>query len=206
LTFVRKDACRPPPHVGRKLCGGPHGGGTPRDNRNAPSGFGVFATINGKKFKAVSTGEADDPCIGGFYQAGGGVVFTAGECRTARGRRIARRNFKQVVFDCGLINPPAPTPPFETPCLAAGYAEARTKNGIPALMKLWGSSATFEVGPGGTSILHSGVNLRIDSFDGTYVRGAFFGVFDVPLQAGTPTRAAISGEGRFYLPVRGIQP
>ena len=169
-------------------------------------GFGVFATINGKKFKAVSTGEADDPCIGGFYQAGGGVVFTAGECRTARGRRIARRNFKQVVFDCGVINPPAPTPPFETPCLAAGYAEARTRNGIPAFMKLWGSSATFEVGPGGTSILHSGVNLRIDSFDGTYVRGAFFGVFDVPLQAGTPTRAAISGEGRFYLPVRGIQP
>ena len=101
-------------------------------------GFGVFATINGKKFKAVSTGEADDPCIGGFYQAGGGVVFTAGECRTARGRRIARRNFKQVVFDCGVINPPAPTPPFETPCLAAGYAEARTKHRIPVFTKMWG--------------------------------------------------------------------
>ena len=76
----------------------------------------------------------------------------------------------------------------------------------PRFHEAVGSSATFEVGPGGTSILHSGVNLRIDSFDGTYVRGAFFGVFDVPLQAGTPTRAAISGEGRFYLPVRGIEP
>jgi hypothetical protein len=73
-------------------------------------------------------------------------------------------------------------------------------------MKMWGSSARFEVGPGGTLTLNSGVNLRIDSFDGTYVRDAFFGVFDVPLQAGTATQAAISGEGRFHFPVGGIQP
>jgi len=32
-------------------------------------------------------------------------------------------------------------------------------------------------------------------FDGTYVRGAFFGVFDMPQQPGTPTQAPISGEG-----------
>ena len=172
----------------------------------AKPGFGVFATINGRKFKAVSTGKADDPCIGGFYQVSGRVVFTAGECRTARGRRIARRNFKQVLFDCGVIDPPAPTPPFEVPCLAAGYAEARIEHGILVFMKMWGSSAEFEVGPGGTSILNSAVNVRIDSFDGTYVRGAFFGVFDVPLQAGTATQAAINGEGRFYFPVGGIPP
>jgi hypothetical protein len=165
--------------------------------------FGVFATINGKKLKAVSRGMADDPCVFGFYQATGGVVFTAIECRGRR-RRIPRRNFQQVVFVCGVINPPA-TPPYEAACLSAVYSEARIRRGGVLSQKTWNSSATFELGPDGTLIQHSSLHLRIDSFDGTYVRGVFSGVFDMPLQAGTPTQAAISGEGQFYFPVRGIR-
>jgi len=62
-------------------------------------------------------------------------------------------------------------------------------------MKEWLSSVSLEPGPDGTVTERSSVNIRIDSFDGTYVRGAFFGVFDMPQQPGTPTQAPISGEG-----------
>ena len=85
------------------------------------------------------------------------------------------------------------------------YVEARTKVGAPVKEKQWGSSAKFVPGPEGTVILQSGVNIRIDSFDGTYVRGAFFGIFDMPLR-GTSTPAPISGETTFYFPVRGVEP
>jgi hypothetical protein len=165
--------------------------------------FGVFATINGTKFKAPSTGKATDPCVNGFYQASGGIVFTAGECRGRR-RRVPSKNYKVLVFACGVLNPPPPTPPFQAPCLTAGYTEARTKRGAPVSMKEWGSSANFVIGPGGTLVLQSGVNIRIDSFDGTYVRGAFSGSFDMPL-VGATGPAPISGEGTFYFPVKGIE-
>jgi hypothetical protein len=165
---------------------------------------GVFATINGKKFKAVSTGRPDDPCVFGFYQATGGVVFTAGECRGTRRRRLPRKAFQQLVFACGVLNPPA-TPPYEAACIAAVYSEARTRRGIPVSQKLWASTIEFELGPGGTLVQHSSVRLHIDSFDGTYVEGRFSGVFDEPQQPGTPTAAVISGEGRFRFAVRGVQ-
>jgi hypothetical protein len=48
------------------------------------------------------------------------------------------------------------------------------------------------------------VRLRVDSFDATHVRGAFFGVFDVPQQPGSPTQAPIQGEVQFYFPVPGV--
>ena len=38
-------------------------------------------------------------------------------------------------------------------------------------MKEWLSSISLEPGPDGTLMEHSSVNIRIDSFDGTYVRG-----------------------------------
>src|SRR5437879_2504832 len=89
--------------------------------------FGVFATINGKKFKAVGTGKPDDRCVNGTYVASGGVVFGAIECRGRR--RRTRKNPKVLAFGCGVIDPnqPPPTPPFEAPCLAAGYTEFRTR-------------------------------------------------------------------------------
>jgi hypothetical protein len=170
----------------------------------AKQAFGIFATINGKKFRATSTGKADDRCVNGNYVASGGIVFGAIECRGRR--RRTRRNPKVLSFACGIIDPnlPAPTPPFEAPCVAAGYTEFHTRHGIPVSMKQWISTISLQPAPDGSLIQHSSVNIRIDSFDGTYVRGAFFGVFDVPQQPGTPTQAPISGEGRFYFPVRAV--
>ena len=172
----------------------------------ARPGFGVFATINGKKFTAPSTGKPDDRCVSGNYVASGGIVFGAIECRGRGHRRRSRRNPKVLEFACGVIDPnqPPPTPPFEAPCLAAGYTEIRTgRHGIPVSMKQWLSTISLQPGPDGTVVERSSVNIRIDSFDGTYVRGAFFGVFDTP-PPGTPTQAPISGEGRFYFPVREV--
>ena len=71
------------------------------------------------------------------------------------------------------------TPVFPQLCVL-GYSEIRfSRNPNP---KMWGGS----------------------NFDGTYVRGRFFGVFDMPQQPGTPTQAPISGEGTFYFAVRGV--
>jgi hypothetical protein len=71
-------------------------------------------------------------------------------------------------------------------------------------MKQWLSSVSLQGLPDGTVDHQSAVRIRIDSFDGTTVRGAFFGVFDLPQQPGTPTQAPISGEGHFAFPVKGI--
>jgi len=172
----------------------------------AKPGFGIFATINGKKFRAADTGKPDDRCVNGTYVASGGVVFGAIECHGRGSGRRTRRNPKVLSFACGVVDPnqPPPTPPFEAPCLAAGYTEFRTRRGIPVSMKEWLSSVSLEPGPDGTVTERSSVSIRIDSFDGTYVRGVFFGVFDMPQQPGTPTQAPISGEGRFYFPVREV--
>ena len=174
--------------------------------RPAHPPFGVFATINGKRYKAPATGGPDDRCVNGTYMASGGVVFGALECHGRGRRKRSRRNPKVLAFACGVIDPnqqPA-TPPFEPPCLAAGYSEFRSRHGIPVSMKQWLSTVSLEPGPDGTVMEHSSVNIRIDSFDGTYVRGTFFGVFDMPQQPGTPTQAPISGEGTFYFAVRSV--
>ena len=44
--------------------------------RPAHPPFGVFATINGKRYKAPATGQPDDRCVNGTYVASG-VVFGA---------------------------------------------------------------------------------------------------------------------------------
>ena len=106
----------------------------------AKPGFGVFATINGKKFRAPSSGRPDDRCVSGNYVASGGIVFSALECRGRGHRKRSRRNPKVLAFACGVVNPPdqpPPTPPFEAPCLAAGYSEFRSRHGIPVSMKQW---------------------------------------------------------------------
>ena len=71
-------------------------------------------------------------------------------------------------------------------------------------MKQWLSSVSIVGLPDGSVEQQSAVRIRIDSFDGTTVRGAFSGVFDLPQQPGTPTQAPISGEGHFAFPVKGI--
>jgi len=164
--------------------------------------YGVFATINGKKLNAASYGTAD-PCVFGFYQATGGITFSAVECRGPR-HRLPRRTYQQVVFACGALQPPA-TPPFEAACVSQVYTEGKIRRLGAFTQNVWAGSNSFELGPDNTPIEHSSVRLFIDSFDGTYVSGRFSGVFDMPQQPGTPTQAAISGEGHFDFPVRGVQ-
>jgi hypothetical protein len=171
--------------------------------RPAHPAFGVFATINGKRFRAPAAGSPDDRCVNGTYMASGGVVFGAIECHGRGHRKRSRRNPKVLALACGVIDPSKP-PPTPLPCVAAGYSEIRTRHGIPVSMKEWLSSISLEPGADGTLMEHSSVNISIDSFDGTYVRGTFFGVFDMPQQPGTPTQAPISGAGTFYFAVRGV--
>jgi hypothetical protein len=167
--------------------------------------FGVFGTVNGKKFKTVGTGKPDDRCVNGTYMAKGGVVFGAITCH--RRNRTTRKNPSLLTIACGIIDPnvTSATPPFEAPCVVAGYTETKTRHGIPFIMKQWSQSLSLVPGADGTLMEHSSVNIRIDSFDGTYVRGAIFGVFDTPLTPGiTPAQVPINGEVTFYFPVRGI--
>ena len=171
--------------------------------------LGVFATINGKKFKAATTTNPNDLCVNGTYMSSGGVVFAALECHGGK-HRSGRRNPKLVSLACGIVvadpNTPPPTPPFEAPCVAAGYTEFRTRHGVPVSMKEWTQTLMLEPGPDGNLVSSSSVKIRIDSFDGTYVRGAFYGVFDQPLQGGTPTQVAIKGDGTFAFAVKGVAP
>src|SRR5436309_97843 len=59
--------------------------------RPAHPPFGVFATINGKRYKAPATGQPDDRCVNGTYVASGGIVFGAIECH-GRGRLAIDRS------------------------------------------------------------------------------------------------------------------
>ena len=164
--------------------------------------YGVFATINGKKLNAASYGPAD-PCVFGFYQTTGGITFSAVECRGPR-HRLPRRTYQQVVFACSALTSPA-TPPFEAACISQVYTEGRIRRLGAFTQKIWAGTSTFELGPDNQPIVHSSVRLFVDSFDGTYVSGRFSGIFDMPQQPGAPTQAAISGEGHFDFPVRGVQ-
>ncbi|MGH7895840.1 MAG: hypothetical protein ACREQL_14305 [Candidatus Binatia bacterium] len=171
----------------------------------ATAQYGVFATISGKRFKAPGTGNPSDRCVNGSYMTSGGVVLGALECHGRH--RKSRKNPKFVALACGIVDPALQpgVPPFEANCIAAGYTEFKTRHGIPVSMKEWISTLSLQPGPGGTLIETSSVRIRIDSFDGTYVRGAFFGVFETPQQPGTPPTAPISGEGTFYLPVKSVE-
>src|SRR2546428_13172032 len=85
--------------------------------RPAHPPFGVFATINGKRYKAPASGKPDDRCVNGTYVMSGGVVFGAIACHGRGRRRRSRRNPKVLAIACGVIGPNQPTamPPFQAP-------------------------------------------------------------------------------------------
>jgi hypothetical protein len=160
--------------------------------------YGVFATIDGKKFKAPATTNLHDTCVSATYEMSGGIILGAIECKGGHHRR-PKKNLKFVHLVCGIIDPAKQpgVPPFETNCIVADYGETKTRHGIPITMKEWVS--VIELDP--TTLTEtSGVRVRIDAFDGTTVRGAFFGTYDMPQQPGSPTSVSISGEGTFFLP------
>lgn len=163
---------------------------------------GLFGTINGMKFTATNVQGADDPCVNGIYQPGTGtLVFGAIECRRKRRRQgvAVKRNYQVLVLACAKYDPNASiVPPYEIPCPGSGYTEAKTgRFGLPISMAMW--TANFEYLE--NFVITSNVRIRIDAFDGTSVRGAIFGVFDVPGQGASGT-APIEGELQFNFPVR----
>ena len=155
--------------------------------------YGVFGKINGKKFKARSSGKSDDACVFGRYMADGGLILTAGECGGEKQERAPRKDYAQVLFVC-LPDGPPKTPPYEVECAYAGYAEALVKKGHATDMKVWVSSV------GQTS----GVRLTVESFDGTYAKGTFSGTFDVPETPGL-SAARVGGQVRFLFPVKAVE-
>ena len=164
--------------------------------------YGVFGKINGKKFKAKSNGEADDVCVTGTYLADGGLWLTAGECRGKRFDK-PRKKFALVVLRCATADPPR-TPPFEATCSVAAYSEARVKGDQALNQKVWASTVTPVRDNTGALVLQSSVQLRVESFDGTYVQGTFFGTFDLPQTPGLET-APVDGEVQFFFPVKAVQ-
>lgn len=164
--------------------------------------YGAFGKINGKKFKARSNGRPDDRCVNGTYLAAGGIRFTAGECTGRRSKR-PRTDFAQVVFVCEPSGAPK-APPFEATCAVAAYVEAHVEGDVSSDEKAWLSSVTVVPGADGIPVRQSGVRLRIDSFDGTIVKGAFSGVFDLAQVPGPP-QATVDREVRFSFPVKAVQ-
>jgi hypothetical protein len=164
--------------------------------------YGVFGKINGKKFKAKSNGETEDVCVTGTYLAAGGLSLTAGECR---GKRfdVPRKKFALVMLRCATADPPR-TPPFEAACSVAAYSEARVKGDQALDQKVWASRVTTVPDHTGALILQSAIQIRVESFDGTYVRGAFFGAFDLPQSPGLET-APVDDEVQFFFPVKAVQ-
>ncbi len=161
------------------------------------SPLGVFGTINGKAFKATSRDGVADECVKGTYITALNIVtFSAIECKAKRRRQGAqKKNYKVVVISCQPADSQAPVspPPVELVCPLSGYTEARTgRFNIPVSQTTWTPSIDF--GPPTSSSL----NARIDSFDGTTIRGAFFGSFDLQ---GNGSPAAVSGEVRFEFPI-----
>src|SRR5579875_537451 len=133
----------------------------------------------------------------GVFPASGGVIVSAGECRGTGRHRRAKHNPKVVALVCGVATATSPpVPPFDAPCLSAGYAEFHGRR-----QREWTSSTSFSLGTDGMVVQTSSVIAHVASFDGTYVRGTFTGIFDTPQQAGAPAAVAIDGAGSFYLAV-----
>jgi hypothetical protein len=174
---------------------------------------GVFGVINGRKFKATNLNGADDPCVNGVYTvASGDVIFAALECKGKRRRqgtaiKIKKKMYKSLVMTCTNFNDvDVTTLPYELPCVLSIYGEWRTgRFGIPVGATQWGSSYDF-----GPPDVTSSVNMRVDAFDGTNVRGVITGTFDdlnlPPPVVGEnfpPTApAAIEGDLTFDFPFR----
>jgi hypothetical protein len=164
------------------------------------SPLGVFGTINSKTFKATSRDGVGDDCVRGIYNPSLNILtFYAFECKAKRRRQGAyKKNYKGVVISCQPADASAPvgTPPVQLVCPSSVYTEARTgRFGIPVSQTDWIASTTFDPMNGTIS---SSLNTRIDSFDGTTIRGAFFGSFDLQ---GSGTPAQVSDEVRFEFPI-----
>jgi hypothetical protein len=163
--------------------------------------YGLFGTVNGKKFSAVNIGSADDPCVTGIYKPADAILTMAAlECTGPRRRRVVKKNYKAIVLACARFDPATPlTPPFDIPCIASGYEEWVTgRFRIPKSSRTWTSSLQL---PAGTLYPTSALNLHIESFDGTYLRGSVVGIFDTP-QPGATGQAAISGQVTLDIPIR----
>ena len=163
--------------------------------------YGVFGTINGKKFNASNVARSDDPCVNGIYdRAQGTVVFAAIECHGKRRRQgtAVKKNYKILVMACTSFTPGV-VPPYEIPCGGSAYTQTKTgRFRIPKSTTTWGANFDF------TDISHptSNVRMRVDSFDGTNLRGAIVGVFEVPLQGPASPPAPITGEVQFNFPFK----
>jgi hypothetical protein len=161
------------------------------------SSLGAFGTINGKSFKATSRDGVDDACVNGIYNPSLNILtFYAFECKAKRRRQGAyKKNYKGVVISCQPADASAPVsvPPVALVCPSSVYTEARTgRFGIPVSQTDWIASFAFG------STISSSLNARIDAFDGTTIRGAFFGSFDLQ---GSGTPAQVSDEVRFEFPI-----
>lgn len=171
--------------------------------KKAKARLGMFGKINGKTFAASNKGKADDPCVNGIYNPNPGILtIGAIECRDKGKRRTGtavKKNYKAVVLSCGFFGgESSPTPPFEMPCPSSGYSEWRTgRFKIPVASNQWVASADFS----GDGSVASSLRVRIEAFDGTSIRGKFFGAFTMPI-ASTTGEAVVDGEVAFDMPIR----
>lgn len=161
---------------------------------------GVFGTINAKSFKAKNLGGATDACVFGIYEpATTTLVFTALECKARRRRQgNVKKNYKILVMACAnYAGVDTSTPPFELTCPGSAYTETKTgRFRQPVSQTIWGANFEFLEDFSTTSNLR----MRIDAIDGANVRGAFHGVFELPLQGDASPPAAVSGEVTFDFP------
>jgi len=65
-------------------------------------------------------------------------------------------------------------------------------------MTQWGANIDFT----DPALPTSHVRTRIDSFDGTSVRGVIFGLFEVPITLDASPPASISGDVEFNFPLK----
>ena len=163
--------------------------------------FGLFGTVNGKKFNAVNIGTTDDPCVAGIYNPADAILSMAAlECTGPRRRRVVKKNYKAIVLACARFDPATPlTPPFEIPCISSAYEEWVTgRFRIPKSSRTWTSGLQL---PAGTLYPTSALNLRVESFDGTYLQGSVSGTFDTP-EPGATGQVSISGQMTLDIPIR----
>jgi hypothetical protein len=164
---------------------------------------GVFGTINGKAFKAKNIDGPTDGCVNGIYDVPNGIiVFGALECRGRRHRQgSVKKNYKTLVMGCTRFDQNLDTSvfPFELPCGSSAYAETKTgRFGTPLSTTTWGANTDFT----NPVLPTSNVRMRVDGFDGTNLRGAIYGVFELPLGGAATPPAQISGEVTFDFPFR----
>lgn len=172
--------------------------------RRKKSQLGVFGKINGKTFKATNLEGVNDACVNGIFNVSQKILtFGALECGKRRRRQgvAVKKNYKFVALGCSAGADPAllaAAPPYELPCYGSAYSEYKTgRFKIPVSTTTWGANFDLSVFPP-----TSNLRARIDAFDGTTIRGAFFGVFEVPLVGTATPPAQVSGEVRFELPIK----